>query len=248
MESGETGDAGLWQARAAAWELLALSFRYPDEVLADAVTSGEWAAAACELAEALDLALPEGFASDARAVCKLSTEDETVFEICEEGTSSESPLFALRVEATRLFVGAPRPVCSPYEGVWRKVDDGVWSLLFVNPHALAVERFCESCGLGHPEGTREPLDHVYTECEFLEHLALRERAVLAGDAEAVDFGNGEALPAPEDLPGGSPAAAYQAFFDEHARTWMPSFAASVIEESRHPFFRAAASLLAAMVG
>ena len=49
-----------WQARAAAWELAALSFRYPGAELAGAVASGEWAAAAREIAAALGLALPEG--------------------------------------------------------------------------------------------------------------------------------------------------------------------------------------------
>ncbi len=62
---------------------------------------------------------------------------------------------------------------SPYEGVWRAADDGVQALLFVNPHSMEVERFMRSCGLGRPEGTNEPLDHVATECELLEHLALR---------------------------------------------------------------------------
>lgn len=35
--------------RATTWELLALSLRYPDETLADAVASGEWSEAATEL-------------------------------------------------------------------------------------------------------------------------------------------------------------------------------------------------------
>ena len=38
-----TVSADLWQARAAMCELLALSFRYPeDKVLAEAIASGEW--------------------------------------------------------------------------------------------------------------------------------------------------------------------------------------------------------------
>ena len=49
-----------WGVRAAAWELAALSFRYPGAELAGAVASGEWAEAAREIAGALGLALPEG--------------------------------------------------------------------------------------------------------------------------------------------------------------------------------------------
>ena len=209
-----------WQARAAAWELAALSFRYPGAELAGAVVSGEWADAACEIAGALGLALPEGLG---------------------EGLSGRSGpgdvLHALRPEATRLFVGAPEPAVSPYEGVWRAADDGVQALLFVNPHSMEVERFMRSCGLGRPEGTNEPLDHVATECELLEHLALR-----AAGAEPP-----EGAPAGADLPGGSPEAAYGAFLEGHARAWMPRFAERVAAESRVPFYRDAAAFLGALV-
>ncbi len=146
-------------------------------------------------------------------------------------------LRSLRAEATRLFVGAPDAACSPYEGVWRAADDGVQALLFVNPHSMEVERFVRSCGLGRPEGTNEPLDHAATECELLQHLAMLE-AGLAAPTGGVD---------PEALPGGSPAAAYAAFLEDHARAWMPRFAERLAAESREPFYRAAARLLGAMV-
>ena len=51
-----------------------------------------------------------------------------------------------------------------------------------------------------------------------------------------------------DLPGGSPEAAWDEFMTEHARQWMPQFAAAVQEESRVPFYATAASLLAAFIG
>ncbi|MCB6563122.1 TorD/DmsD family molecular chaperone [Gordonibacter urolithinfaciens] len=201
-----------WATRATAWELAALSFRYPGPELEGAVASGEWAEAAREIAGALGLALPEGFGAGASAG-------------------------GLRPEATRLFVGAPEPAVSPYEGVWRAADDGVQALLFVNPHSMEVERFMRACGLGRPEGTNEPLDHVATECELMEHLALR-----AAGAEPP-----EGAPAGADLPGGSPEAAYGAFLEGHARAWMPRFADAVAAESRVPFYRDAAAFLGALV-
>ena len=201
-----------WATRATAWELAALYFRYPGPELEGAVASGEWAEAAREIAGALGLALPEGFGA---------------------GASAEG----LRPEATRLFVGAPEPAVSPYEGVWRAADDGVQALLFVNPHSMEVERFMRGCGLGRPEGTNEPLDHVATECELMEHLALR-----AAGAEPPG-----GAPAGADLPGGSPEAAYGAFLEGHARTWMPRFAERVAAESRVPFYRDAAAFLGALV-
>ena len=212
-----------WQVRAAAWELAALSFRYPDAELAEAVASGEWAEAAEEVAAALGIALAEGFAEDARAA---------------RGGDGRALLRELRPEATRLFVGAPEPACSPYEGVWAARADGVQPLLFVNPRSMEVERFMRECGLGRPEGTNEPLDHASAECELLSHLALR-----AAGAEPP-----EGAPADAGLPGGSAAAAYAAFLEDHARAWMPAFAGAVAAESRHPFYRAAAAYLGALVG
>ena len=210
-----------WALRAAACELLALSFRYPTVELADAVASGEWADAAEEIAQALDLDLPESFEADARA---------------NVGEDPGALLHALRAEATRLFVGAPEPAVSPYEGVWRAKDDGVQALLFVNPHSMAVERFCRSCGLGRPEGTNEPLDHVATELELMQHLCMRAGGMVELADEA---------PADEALPGGSPAAAHEQFLAEHALAWLPRFADVTVAESRHPFYRAAANLLKA---
>ena len=213
----------LWQTRAAAWELAALSLRYPGAELAGAAAGGEWNEAAGEILAALGLSAEVPAAAGEGG--------------CEAAAGADALLHALRPEATRLFVGAPEPACGPYEGVWRAADDGVRALLFVNPHSMGVERFMRSCGLGRPEGTNEPLDHVATECELLEHLALR-----AAGAEPP-----EGAPAGSDLPGGSPAAAYGAFLEEHARAWIPRFAEAVAAESRVPFYRDAAAFLGAIV-
>lgn len=249
-----TVSADLWQARAAMCELLALSFRYPeDKVLAEAIASGEWGEAADEIAAALGLAWSSAAAPGAAEAAALADPADIQKE--------------LRPEATRLFVGAPQAACSPYEGVWRATAEGVQPLLFVNPHSMAVERFCKACGLGRPEGTNEPLDAVWTELELLEYLALRaaadaaEAEGIAGDAAAVedvvededaleefeDPGEPGEVVASADLPGGSPEAAWDEFMADHARQWMPQFAAAVQEESRVPFYATAANLLGAFI-
>ncbi len=232
-----TVTADTWQARAALCELLALSFRYPDDVLVGAIASGEWGEAAEEIAGALGLAWPADGAPGAAEAAAVDDPDELKH--------------ALRAEATRLFVGAPEPLCSPYEGVWRAADDGVQALLFVNPHSMDVERFCKACGLGRPEGTNEPLDHVATEFELLEYLALRaavDAAVEAGDpVEDADEGEPGDVVASADLPGGSPAAAYDQFMDEHVRIWTPRFADKAAEDARLGFYPQAGSLLKAFV-
>lgn len=207
------------EAFAAACELLALSFRYPTPELVAVVSSGEWAEAAREIATALGLALPAGWDAGADACA---------------GSDPETLLHVLRVETTRLFVGAPEPVVSPYEGVWRAADDGVQPLLFVNPHSMDVERFMRSCGIGRIEGTNEPLDHVATELEFVQWLSVVERdgAMTLGGVEAPDGGWADVI---------------ERFLSDHVRLWMPQFARKVVEESREPFYRSAAMLLEAFV-
>ncbi len=216
------GNAFVWQLRTTAWELLSLSFAYPTRDVAAAVASGEWSDAAQEIANALGLELAD--AAFAGMDVYVGADEETL-------------LHQLRVEATRLFVGAPNPVVSPYEGVWRAEDDGVQPLLFVNPHSMDVERFMKQCGLGRPEGTNEPLDHVGTECALLEFLAGVEAGIMA-----LPEGIGAT-----SLPGGSAEAAYAKFLEEHAQTWMPRFAVKAAEEAREPFYRTASTLLEALM-
>lgn len=218
--------SGMWQERATACKMLAFSFRYPSAELARAVYTGEWAEAAFEIAASLGASLPERFA-------------ESLSCGAAGDSLSEDELFhALRTEATRLFVGVPHPIASPYEGIWRAEDDGVEGLTFVNPHSMAVERFMASCGLKRPAGTNEPLDHVAAEWELLQVLAL-----WAAEPKMLH----EGAPAFEELPGGSPQAAYAQFVEEHLSAWVPRFAAKVQAEAREPYFRDAAILTNALL-
>lgn len=216
-----------WQIRATANELLAFSFRYPSAELADALISGEWLDAACEIAAASNARLPKAFGSEGLTLDK-NGKDVPNAEVLEH---------TLCAEATRLFIGAPDPVVSPFEGIWRAEDDGVQGLLFANPHSMDVERFFKSCGLVHPEGTNEPLDHIATELEALQYLA--------GLAAHLDDPEIEKWAA--SLPGGSPSAAYDQFMSEHVSVWALRFAQKVQEETRLPYYRAAAQLLAAFM-
>ncbi|MBR2836383.1 MAG: molecular chaperone TorD family protein [Coriobacteriales bacterium] len=210
-----------WQMKATIWELLAVSLRYPDDTLAQALASGDWTQAALEIAGALNLSLPEEFTTYAQEAQELA--------------KGEDGLDILRGEATRMFISPYKPACSGYETMWRAEDDGVKPLLFVNKHAMAVERFYRSCGLKGAEGTNDPLDHIGSECEFMQFLAC-----LAAGAQRP-----EGVPADEDFPGGSPAAAYYAFKSQHIDKWVPRFSAKMLKESRTPFFKATSILLTA---
>ena len=215
---------GLWQARAAAWGLAALGRRDPGSGLAGAAAGGEWDEAAGEILAALGLpAEVPATAGDPAGPPAARAAD------AQAAAGADALLRALRPEATRLFVGAPEPACSPYEGVWAADADGVPPLLFVNPRSMEVERFMRSCGLGRPEGTNEPLDHVATECELLEHLALRAAGAPAS----------EGAPDGAGLPGGSPAAAHGRLLSGHAQAWRPAFAGGRAAGASHPFCGAA---------
>ena len=208
--------AETWHLRATACELLALSLRYPTPDLIEIVAHQDWVGAAREIAEVMGMKLPADWGDDL----------------------GEIELHNFRAEATHLMVGAPTPVCSPYEGIWRAEDDGVQPLLFVNPHSMDVERFCKKCGLGQPKGTNEPLDHVATELELLQYLA----SIAAGIALPFEEG-----PAVEDFPGGGAGQAYAAFWVDHVMTWMPRFADKLAAESRIPYYKAVGQLLAAFL-
>ncbi len=201
------------------WRRCPFAIRGPE--LAGAVASGEWAEAAEELA--------------GRSVwrCRRASRGGAV------GCSSpEDALHALRPEATRLFVGAPAPAVSPYEGVWRAADDGVQALLFVNPHSMEVERFMRSCGLGRPEGTNEPLDHVATNASSWSTWPCAPPARSRPR---------ERRPAPA-----SPAARPRRPTGPSSRgtpaPGCPASPSAVAAKSRVPFYRDAAALLGALVG
>ncbi|RNL19891.1 molecular chaperone TorD [Slackia faecicanis] len=225
MQSVSCGAAGShdvvtdWGLVATTCEFLAFSFRYPDRGAVMPIASGEWADALDELRRAW------GFAADAE--CGELTR-------ADSGEGPEAVLHALRQEATRLFVGPPTPAASPYESVWAAARTHAAPLLFVSPSAIAVERFCAACGLGRPQGTNESLDHVSSELELLQFLA----SVESGAVDAASCGVALA-----DLPGGSPATAFELFFDEHPAMWMCDFACEVERISSRVFYRAAARLL-----
>lgn len=207
-----------WSVQAAVYEIIALTFTYPGDVLAEAVSSGEWAEAVREIAETLGL--------------DVSPAELETLELYEED-GKEKTLEALRIEATRLFVGTPKPLVSPFEGIWRATDDRLQPLLFVNPHSMAVERFVKSCGFGQVEGKNEPFDHVAIEFEFLQHLSMLEALMMQVEPR---------IDPPED----GWAGAHDRFLSEHVCAWIPRFAEKTTQESREPFFIVAAKFLDAV--
>lgn len=206
-----------WQEKAALYELLALGLRLPDKTLTEPLSSGEFGAALRELAEL------NGVASHVTAAAVSELE-------VYRGQNPDDLIHVLRIERTRLFVGETEPLVSPYGGIWWARRNGTAPLVFVTEEARAVKRFMASCGIGQSEGTNEPLDSIATELEFLHYLCLVRGAFV---------------PKPHVAEGTSfPEGAYEDFYEQHFATWNKEFAEAVIRESRIPYYRAIARVLA----
>lgn len=200
---------------AATCELLAQSFSYPNGQLAEAITSGIWSETVAEIAIVLNIPCPNALHAFAEKYLGADTGDIAR---------------AIRIEATRLFIGAPDPAVWPFEGMWRSTAQADQPLLFINPYSLAVENFMNSCGAGQAHDKNEPLDHIVAELEFLQYLSLLEARRI------------ERL-SPADFTQDDWSEKRTLFLNEHFRTWVPDFARKVVDESREPFFIASAQLL-----
>ena len=227
-----TSAALAWRDKATICEFLAFTLRYPDAAFEEAVRSGEWTQTALEVASVLS-----GDAGVSRLKKALGEGEGQTFSD-EALKHLDDCADALKAEATRLFIGAPTPVVQPYEGTFRIAAQGVGKpLMFVNMFCREVTAFFECCGIGSPEGVNEPLDHIATELTLLQYLASLEAGITR------PLGNVE----PDQLPGGSAAAAYIEFFDAHIASWAGDFSDALMVATDCAVYRAAAVLLKELV-
>ena len=216
---GDTVSLQAWMNRATAFELLAHAYLLPTRELAEALTSGDYAAACDEVAEALSF----GEDSAIRIRELLAT---------YEGLDAQEVFHELRHEHTHLFIGEKRPPITPYAGVWAAEQNGQQGLLFVGRKTIEIEHFMVRCGVakdlaaGH---TNDPVDHVGTMCEFAKFLCLV-------NAEAIQVPQGAAIE----------KADFDLFVGECFSGYAKWLAAEVSEKARTPFFQAAACLLGAV--
>lgn len=200
-------------SRASLYELLAMAFRYPDEALAGAVASGEFADACAEVCAA------NGIEEDSSLEIAGALRQYVGKESCEI-------LHDLRREHTRLFIGKGKTLVTPYAGVWKSIKEGKQPLYMVGEESMDIERFMRRCGMGQPEGTNEPLDHISSLLEFLYYLcAVRVRAVAP--PEYADVHDDD----------------YEVFFSKHFDAFRHAFSEAVVRQSREPFFTVSAQLL-----
>ena len=211
---------GNWVDKAALFELLAMALGYPARETAAAVAEGAFAEALAECVAAC------GLGEELAAAMKLDLAEYAGRSGDEAAV--EALWHELRVEYTRMFVGTPEMLVAPFAGIWYAREVGVDPLLFINKESMAVERTMLGCGLVRPEGTNEPLDHIATECEFLNYLCLVRAGAI--EAPAVDEG------------------AYETFYGERLAWWKDRFAEAVLAETRGGLLRAGARVLAALPG
>jgi TorA maturation chaperone TorD len=206
-----------WIDNAALCELISLGFRLPTIELAQAVTSGEFAATLTDLGSA----------------CELDTEQVSLAVekiVLHEGADADELFHTLRIDYTALYTSRPSSKVSPYGSIWWAEDHDLHPVLFVNSRAMAVERYLRQFGLGQAEGKNDPLDSIPTMFEFLQYCSL----VVGGALEPV---NDVAMT----------AEAYQDFIEEYLSDWAVRFADATIEAAEQPFYLGMSILLKAFM-
>ncbi|WP_165046042.1 molecular chaperone [Adlercreutzia sp. ZJ138] len=200
---------------AAFFELMGLSFSYPDRKLLGLIQTGEYKDAYLELTGLVGL--------DGKTISDMTATLDNMTQ-----RDAEELFHELRVEYTRLFVGTPKPLVSLSEGVWlgHKRGDNV-VLAIINGSTIAVEKFMKSCGIFPSKTNREPIDTIYTECEFMQYLLTKSSF-------------------PEDF-ARTPIEAYDYFLKEHMAKWIPGFAEQVQEITETAWFASLVRTMCAYV-
>lgn len=126
-----------WVDKAVLYEILSLALGFTARETTQALVNGEFAEAAGEAVRACGIA---GEGVDA-ALQQLES---------YAGKDPETTFHAVRREYTRLFVGTPNTLVSPYAGIYYAEDRGVTPVLFVNTESMTVERFMKRCGVDRP--------------------------------------------------------------------------------------------------
>jgi TorA maturation chaperone TorD len=206
----------IWITRAALYELLAKSFLYLEREIVEALVQGDYREAMTELLEHNGL----GQSQESVEIKRLEQ---------YQGADAELVFHALRREQTRLYIGKLHPLVCPFAGTWDMEKKGLKPLLFVGAESMAIERFMRSCGIGQPQGTNEPLDHIGSMLEFLQHLCLIKAGVVLLQ-EGVTISDN----------------ACEEFYERHFIGFAREFAARTIEVSSEDFYVVAAQVLRAL--
>lgn len=202
-------------ARSRVYRLLADVFRYPDVERFEELRSGEYFSC---LAALLD-SLPHARLSPGE-------KRETAERLDDELAPIEFGDYETRFIMT-FDVGAPRPPCPPYEGVYR---DGIPR----QKRLLAITTFYKHFGLkmSEEEYTHELPDHIAAELEFMHFLTFKE--AQAREASDEDLVRGYVL-------------AQRDFLARHLTLWLPMFAERLATAGKCATFGLLANLCAGFI-
>ena len=136
------------------------------------------------------------------------------------------PVFeSLRAEHARLFVLPGTPL-RPYESVQRG-EERLWG-----EATVAVQQAYGEAGFILEPGAGQVPDHLAVELEFMSQLALQE-------AEKCETGMSQEAEALRE--------SQRSFLREHLGTWAPGLARAIKNETREPYFRFVAEMLATVM-
>ncbi len=145
---------------------------------------------------------------------------ETLRDFCKAWQDENLP--ALKADYQRLFVGPGRSLATPWESVFRSVDQ-----LIFGAQTLQVRRAYQQFAFPTPWLHAEPDDHLGLELGFIAHLCgLGLRALEEGDSAA------QALVMAE----------IRAFLNEHLLSWAVQCLTLVIQNAESAYYRGSAQL------
>ena len=137
-----------------AYQLLAISLRYPTEELAQGIADGTFAA---DLADCMS---------------ELELEDDAKAAQAAFAAAQDVQLSAMRTEYTGLFLVPKKEKVFIYESrfLYPKDANPKDYMMFVSPCALHAEQCYKDAGVRVRKDLNEPSDHAATEMEFMSHL------------------------------------------------------------------------------
>lgn len=215
-------EAGLAQAQARLFELLAHCFRRPDASLA-ATLSGSG------LSKEFGAVLSGG---GSHAIAS-ALERLAVFERRCSSETLENVRLALEVDYNRLFVGPASLLAPPYESYYASDAEGKGFGRLRTAEERAVVAAYRESGYEVPGFFTDLPDHIAVELEFL--------SLLAGN-EACAWGSGDV----DEAEGTKCAQAN--FIERHTSTWVARFAECVERGARTALYPAAAQIAAMFCG
>ena len=209
--------------KADACELLAYAFAFPNEQLAEGLSSGALAddAEACLRDAGVASEGARQVANDLRRWQGFDAAD-----LCSRMRTTYSRLY--------LVPGGHTPVF-PYESAFLHVEHGLSGIpvLFRTPVTLDVERQMHEAGVAAKNERKEPCDSVFDEFEFLSFLF----------AKFADVTNREDTDEATIW-----ESRVQHFLTKHAQVWLPSFMRRTQELAAGEPYAAFASLGTATMG